>query len=112
MKPLLCVFKPRDIPQFDESLKDLPYDKLWLKYIPMEEARNKARSYFLEHREYTHLVILTDDLITTSETLSLLAQNTQHYNIISGWANGNTTFGFNDTDISQHLPPTPPHKST
>lgn len=113
MKPLLCLFQPRDIQEFFESVKQLPYDKLWLKYIPMEEARNTARQYFLEH-EYTHFVILTDDLITTPEVLQTLEDDvkTGHFDIISGWCNGNTTFGKDDTDFSFSEPPNPPSDGT
>lgn len=111
IKPIIAIFRPRDIPEFLESISKIQIDKLWLNYYTMGEARHLARSLFLES-DYTHFIILTDDLITTQENIDKLIKDAENYDIISGWCNGNTTFGKDDTDFSFTLPHDPPKEST
>ena len=65
MKPLLVIFNPRSIPEFYKAIEKINgISKLWIKYFPQDEAYNKAREFFLQS-DYTHLMILPDDLIVT-----------------------------------------------
>lgn len=107
MKPLIFIPSPRDIPQFAESVKAITeYDRLWVKYLPEQEAYRKARTFFLNH-DYTHLVILPDDLIVTPEDIEVLCEDTRfnNYPIISGITNiddGETFRG--KYCVAEHLP--------
>ena len=41
----------------------LPCDKLIIRFVSEFKAYKKAREFFIEHKEYTHLVIATDDIV-------------------------------------------------
>src|SRR6266540_3850211 len=99
MNPLLVIFQPREIPEFLEATNKLKIDKLWMKYFPQEEAYVTARFWFLEHKEYTHFVILPDDLIVKQEHLDMLSNSFEQYKIKSGWCN-NTAGPTDDLDTN------------
>ena len=107
MKPLLCVFHCREIPEFKQHTDKLKIDKLWMNFYPQGEAYDTARTFFLEHKEYTHFVTLPDDLLATQEAIDYLSQDVIENDIvISGWCN-NTAGDTDDiyTDFSHTLPP-------
>ncbi|MGA8842258.1 MAG: hypothetical protein WB511_01610, partial [Nitrososphaeraceae archaeon] len=114
MRPLLCIFCPRDNAVFYDIVQQFPYDKLYIKYYPLLEARTLARNFFLSYEKFDYFMILTDDLITRIEVFEkLIEDEKQHsHKIISGWCNGNITFGQYDTDFSFSLPPDPPATGT
>ena len=115
IKPLLFIPSPRDIPEFIKATSKLKVDKLWLKYYPQEYAYVLGRHWFLEHQQYTHFVILPDDLIVTQKNLDSLSMwaSTAYYPVISGWCNntaGPTDYVY--SNISLTLPPDPPQSGT
>lgn len=98
MNPLLCIPSPRDIPRFLARMDTITkYDKLWVKYFfPEIVAYHNIRREFLQHKEYTHLVIIPDDLLITQEKLDLLLDDFNHITgsedtVISGYCNVDTT---------------------
>lgn len=94
MNPLIFIPSPRDIPEFNEATSKLNYDKYWVKYHrPEIYAYIEAQSFFLAHKEYSHLVILPDDLIVTKEDIDKLLKHAQRNNIhiVSGFCNIDTT---------------------
>lgn len=113
MKPLLVIFKPRSIPEFDEAIEKINgISKLWLKYFPQPEAYDRARKFFL-NSDYTHFIILPDDLIVTQENVDAIVNYEKSYDSISGWCNNNGRDDTNiDTNISAFLPPDPPRTAT
>ena len=72
INPLLCCPSPRDIREVYEALRETGYDRLYAKYYPEKTAYNLLRDYFLDHTEYTHLVICPDDLIIKKEHIDSL----------------------------------------
>lgn len=92
MKPLICIPSPRDIPIVKEALDEVPYDKLWFKYNFDElQVYQVFREYFLEHKEYTHFVILPDDLYVDPEAVELLITDLKKrdYPVLAGVCNFN-----------------------
>ena len=92
INPLLCIPSPRNIKVVKECFDSLPYDKLWIKEnFDEEEAYTILRNYFLEHKEYTHFVILPDDLLVPQATLQKLVTDLQKkdYAVLSGICNFN-----------------------
>jgi hypothetical protein len=126
IKPLIFIPSPRNIEPFNNAAAQLHIDKLWVKYYPEIEAYQHARDYFLKHREeYTHLIILPDDLIVTEPDLYVLMFdiNRKHYDVISGWCRNTirqmyTYQGHPETEetaasnVSYILPPYPPAQGT
>lgn len=104
IKPLFCMLSPRDIPQVLDSLKQCPYDKLWIKYHPSYYAYQYARQMFLEHKEYTHLVIWTDDVVYDDEFFTILMMSAKDKAIVTGVGNVDTD-GFSEfLTITHNLP--------
>ncbi len=113
MKPLLVILNPRSIPQFHKAIEKINgISKLWIKYFPQDEAYKKAREFFLQS-EYTHFMILPDDLIVTQADVDSIVNYDESYDSISGWCNNTGRDDTNvDTNISAFLPPDPPRTST
>lgn len=111
MKCLLILLQPRDIPQFIDAIAQINEDKLFIRYHTLDEACKVCRDLFLEKQDYTHMAVVTDDVIFTQEHFDMLRQDVidYQYDVISGWTNGNQTFGKEDSDISLSLPPIEPH---
>lgn len=98
INPLIVIPSPRDIPDFKESMNTITkYDKLWVKYhYPEITAYKRIRHEFLTNDEYTHLVIVPDDLIITQDKLDILINDYSHIQaaedtIITGYSNVDTT---------------------
>jgi hypothetical protein len=113
MKPLLVIFNPRSIPEFYKAIEMINgISKLWIKYFPQDEAYKKAREFFLQS-DYTHFMILPDDLIVTQKDVDAIVNYDDSYDSISGWCNNNGRDDTNiDTNISAFSPPDPPSTAT
>jgi hypothetical protein len=113
INPLVCILQPRDIPQFTDSVKsELQIaDKYWIKYHVQGLAYDKMREIFLKHTEYSHLVILPDDLIITKEAYARIYDDLTRndYSVISGWCNLDRDNPTLSNICIDDLPPNPPH---
>ena len=85
MNPLIFIPSPRDLEEFKEATSKIKGDKLWLKYHNEDDAYRLGRDWFLQHTQYTHFVILPDDLIVTQEHFDRLSEDAKEYDVISGW---------------------------
>jgi hypothetical protein len=79
MNPLLVILQPRDIPQFVRhmylDMQDMKYDRLFGKYTRNNIAYHKARQVFLDHKEYTHYIYGTDDLLFSESSVDTLVED-------------------------------------
>jgi len=78
---------PRDVVEVKEAIDSINHDRLWVKYHPQLEAYHVGRMYFLEHMQYTHLMIIPDDLVVLPEHVETLLSNCENYKVLSGWSN-------------------------
>jgi GT2 family glycosyltransferase len=64
-------------------------DKLLVKYYNHEEAFQIIRKFFLEHKEYTHLLIYAEDVLATPDAVKLLIKDAEEYNypVVTAWFN-------------------------
>jgi hypothetical protein len=64
-------------------------DKLLVKYHTSDEAYSIIRNFFLEHKEYTHLLIYAEDILATPDTVKLLIKDAEEYNypVVTAWFN-------------------------
>jgi hypothetical protein len=60
-------------------MNELPYDKLFAKYYEEIDAYRELKTYFMEHKEYTHMVIIPDDLIVHRDGFELLMRDLQEF---------------------------------
>jgi len=101
LEPLLFCPSPRDLPEFYEEFNKIHnYDKYFVRYTkPEVQAYDWGRDIFLEHKEYTHLVICPDDLIIRQEHIDKLYNDLIYLGdigeidttCIGGFCNLNTT---------------------
>lgn len=110
INPLIAIPSARDLKPFAEATAKLTkYHKLWAKYYFEQEAYQEIRKWFLEHTEYTHLVLLADDLIIQQEHLDkLVSELEKHdYDVLTGVAMVNREAAFDNqlTISTARLPP-------
>lgn len=67
----------------------LPCDKILPTFVTEWKAYQLMRNYFLSHKEYTHLVLATDDIVVLPKHIDILQDDLeQHdYPILSGMMN-------------------------
>lgn len=65
------------------------YDKLWVRNMSQAMAYNQLRLWFLDHTEYTHMILLIDDVIVTQEEFNILRHDVEEsdYPVIGGIGN-------------------------
>lgn len=87
--PLLCSPSPRNIPEVIRAHQKLPFDRLYAKYFVEREAYWHLRNFFLQHPEYTHLVLIPDDLVVEPHHVAQLYKDLQEYDyaVLSGICN-------------------------
>jgi len=108
-RQLLLIPSPRNIEAFENATDLLKIDKLWMKFFPQQEAYTLAREWFLNH-DYDSLIILPDDLLVKQEGIDQLIEDSEFYNVVSGYCNntaGDTTNIDSNIAIGT-LPPDPP----
>jgi GT2 family glycosyltransferase len=87
--PLIVSASPRDIPIVAEELAKIPCDKFLAKYHSELAAYRILKQFFLDHSEYTHMVLCPDDLIVTKrDFIIILTDVIEHnYPVIGGICN-------------------------
>jgi len=88
-KPLLVYWRPKDIPQVLDGLKQIPCDQLFLNYMPYPYIYQITTSFFLSNPEYTHLICHPNDLVPTRDVYDKLVKHIaqKDYAVISGVCN-------------------------
>jgi len=69
----------------------LPCDKLIIRFTSEYKAYKRAREFFMEHKEYTHLVIATDDIVVQPKHIELMQMRLENKDppVFSGMMNVN-----------------------
>jgi len=88
--PLGVTMSVRDMQPFKywwEQITDI--DKLLIKNYVHHKAHDIARKYFLEHKEYTHLIFLAEDVLNTSDMVKLAIKDVEEYDfpVLCGYSN-------------------------
>jgi GT2 family glycosyltransferase len=90
MKVLMCTAGVRWFPTCKYWIDQITFlDKLLVKYYNHEEAFQIIRNFFLEHKEYTHLLIYAEDVLATPDSVKLLIKDAEEYNypVVTAWFN-------------------------
>lgn len=103
---MLCCPSPRNIDEVYEELKLTGYNRLYAKYYPEKTAYRLLQKYFIDHQEYTHLVICPDDLIIKKEHTDKLIQDLRDndYPVLSGVCNVDQGANKDFLNITYNLP--------
>lgn len=76
VNPLLTILHPRHIPQVVESLNTIDtYDKLWVGRYRFYHATRYILKFFIKHREYTHIVLIADDMVFPRHYIDTLVRD-------------------------------------
>lgn len=105
IRPLIAIPSPRDIDRVKNAIDLIHADKLWIKYYKPEiDAYVIMQREFLAS-EYTHLVIIPDDLVVGLEVWNKFMTDIEFFpnDIISGYCNLDRTFNSGFTNISPKL---------
>lgn len=78
-----------NIPQVLRYQRDLPFDRFIPYFMKEVDAYQLARNFFLEHEEYTHLAVGTDDIVVYPDHIKQLAKDLEEhdYHVLSGTMN-------------------------
>lgn len=90
VKILHAIPSPRNnIPAVLKYQKKLPFDRIIPKYMREVDAYYVVRDYFLNHSEYTHLAIGTDDIVVKPEHIQQLHEDLKQtdYPVLTGMMN-------------------------
>lgn len=92
MKPLLAILNPREIPEFEDTIDDLPVAKVRIRgYTELQISQGIWASVVNEAaaRGFTHISLISDDLIVPPESLELILQHALMFpeRVSTGWAN-------------------------
>lgn len=71
-KILLVYLQPKDIKEVLEPLKEIPCDKLYLKYTPYPVVYQLAYDFIRDHPEYTHIFWLQNDIILNKQVFAAI----------------------------------------
>jgi hypothetical protein len=85
INPLLFYMNAADYPEIQKDLKEIPCDKFITNYMPYPYPHNLARDFFLEHKEYTHLIVQPQDLHAKKEHYEKLIETVSEtgYDVVS-----------------------------
>jgi len=81
LKILLVYLQPKDIPEVLEPLKEIPSDKLYLKYYPYPLVYHEALVFIQRHSEYTHILWLQNDIVLTKKDFAKAKSQLLNYNL-------------------------------
>lgn len=90
INPILMIMSPRDIPEVIEAFNKIDYvDKVWFKYYDKPRLLREIRRFFMKHVEYTHLIIVSDDVFCPYNSIKTLIEDLIIYDfpVLSGCFN-------------------------
>lgn len=89
IKPLLFYMQAANYPDIIEELNKIPCDKFITRYYAYPHPHNLAKKFFLEHEEYTHLIVHPQDLLVKKENFDKLIKEVEKndYPVLSGVCN-------------------------
>lgn len=83
----------------------LPCDKIIPRYTIEHKAYSQMRLYFLSHKQYTHLVLATDDIVVRPDHIDRLVDTLEEhdYPVLSGLMNVEQN-DVNNVNVSKTIP--------
>ena len=61
--PLIGYWHSVDLQQVKDGLNSIPCDKYQVSYFDYPHPHRKVEAYFREHKQYTHLILIPNDLV-------------------------------------------------
>ena len=101
-----------DLPQVTGPLSKIPCDQVHISYFPYPYPHRIAEGFFKAHKEYTHLVLLPNDLIVTKDHYFQMLEFVQLFDhpVSCGVCNVDTADYANHLNVCLNLPEIPYEK--
>ena len=90
INPILMIMSPRDIDEVSDAYSEIDYvDKVWFKYFDKPTVLKQIDKFFKKHIEYTHLIIVSDDVVCFPDSIRKLMESILIYDfpVLSGCFN-------------------------
>lgn len=87
IKALFAVFSARDIKEPMRIFEEIKcVDKAMFKYRDVHKNLEFIEKFFVEHKEYTHLILNSDDAMPTDEQIAMIIADVEKYDfpVIAG----------------------------
>lgn len=76
INPILIIWSPRRIAEVAQAFSKIDYvDKIWFKYFTKPQVLEQTKKFMATHREYTHLILVLDDVICPPDSVKSLLEN-------------------------------------
>jgi glycosyltransferase involved in cell wall biosynthesis len=99
INPILIIWSPRRIAEVAQAFNKIDYvDKVWFKYFSKPQVLEQTRKFMAIHKEYTHMILVLDDVICPPDSVKNLLKTLIVYDlpVLSGcfnfcncWMRGN-----------------------
>lgn len=112
IKPLLTYWHAVDLEEVNQGLKSVPCDQLHISYFKYPYPHIIAEDFFKAKKEYTHLILIPNDLIFTySHYVQMLEQiSKRDYDVYCGVCNVDTGKYKDYWNITSTLPIIGPYR--
>jgi hypothetical protein len=106
INPLIAYWHSVDLPQVTEPLKSIPCDQVHISYFPYPYPHRIAENFFHAHKEYTHLLLIPNDLIVTKDHYNMMLEFVSKYDLAvgAGVCNVDTAKYENHLNVCLRLP--------
>lgn len=104
INPLLAYWTAVDLIAVYKGLEECPCDQIHIKYFDYPYPHRIAEDYFKAHKEYTHLILVPNDLIPSRQAYNKLLINAQKYDVTCGVCNVDLAKYRDYLNITSNLP--------
>lgn len=106
IKPLLCYFHAVEMDEIYEEFYKIPCDKWDIAYFKYPYGQRLAEGLLKKNPEYTHLVLVANDMIPTKECFEQLVKDLEEYDypVLSGVVNVDMNKLKNHYNVCFNLP--------
>ena len=93
--PIIGYYHAVDLPEVIDGLNSIPCDKLQVSYFKYPYPHRIIEDWFYTHKEYTHLIMIPNDLVYNNENFQRTKEAIEKYDypVLSGLCN---------VDLKQH----------
>ena len=75
MKPILNFWQYYKLPDIRKAIDELKIDKLIFEHLPYPLPHKELDKFVTDDQEYTHVIIVTNDVLVTQENLDTLLED-------------------------------------
>jgi hypothetical protein len=106
IKPLIAYFHAVDLESVRKAIDGIKQDTLYISYFEYPYPHRIAQKYFMEHQEYTHLIMVPNDLEVHDEHINKILEMVEafDYQVCCGVCNVDTEKYNGYWNVTSNLP--------